>query len=194
MLVDRASRLTRRATRVGGAAIPGALLVVATLDLAACGGGSSSDEKKASEAYADNVCGAISSWKQEIKSIATDFSGEISKASLQSQITKAESGTKQLVSDIKAVPPPDTSEGQAAKQQLDQLSEDVTTNVGAAKTAISDLPANASASTIATAVATLVPQVQNLADQAKSALTTLKNAGGSLASAFKNSSSCKSLV
>jgi len=177
--------------RVTAAAVPLALLAsVLSLVTAGCGGNS---DTKANEAYANSVCSAIGSWEQQIKSLATDFSGGISKASLQSKITQAESATKNLVAEIKAVPPPDSSQGQAAKQQLDQLSSDLATTVSAAKTALAQVPDNASAATIAAAVASFAPQVQSLASETKSAVSTLKSAGGSLASAFKSADSCKSL-
>jgi hypothetical protein len=170
-----------------------ALLIVAlTLVAAGCGSGGSSD-KKASEAYANSVCTAIGSWEQQIKSIATDFSGGISQASLQAKVTQAEAATKTLVTQIKAVPPPDTSQGQAAKQQLDQLSTDATTTVNAAQSAMTGIQANASGATITAAVIALAPQVKNLVSSAQSAVKSLQSAGGSLASAFKSADSCKSL-
>ena len=106
--------------RVTMAAIPAAV-VVTVLTLVAAGCGGSSSDNSANEAYASSVCSAIGSWEKEIKSIATDFSGGISKASLQSKVSQAEAATKQLETEIKAVPAPKSSQGQAAKQQLDQL-------------------------------------------------------------------------
>jgi hypothetical protein len=165
--------------------------VVSGLVLAGCGG--SSSDTKANDAYADNVCTAVGTWEQSIKDIATDFSGGISKASLQKKIDQAKSATDKLVSDVKAVPPPDTDEGNAAKQQLDQLSSDVKTTVKAAQSALGQIQDDASLATITAAVAALGPQVQSLVGEAKSAIGTLKDAGGSLADAFKSTDSCKSL-
>jgi hypothetical protein len=173
--------------------ISSAVLTAALLGLVAAGCGGKSSDTKANEAYADNVCTAIGTWEQEIKSIATNFSGDISKASLQTKLSQAQSATNKLLKQIKAVPPPNTSEGQAAKQQLDQLSSDIDNAVNAAKTSLGQLKANASVATISAAVATLVPQVQSLANQTRSAISTLKNAGGSLSKAFQNTDSCKSL-
>jgi hypothetical protein len=65
--------------------------------------------------------------------------------------------------------------------------------VDAAKTAAGQIQANASASTITAAVAAFAPQVQNLANETKSTISTVKSAGGSLADAFKSTKSCKSL-
>jgi hypothetical protein len=173
--------------------ISSAVLTTALLSLAAAGCGGKSSDTKANEAYADNVCTAVSTWEQQIKSIATNFSGGISKASLQAKVTQAESATKALVTQIKAVPPPNTSQGQAAKQQLDQLSSDIENTLTAAKSSLGQIKDNASGATISAAVATLAPQVQSLASETKSAISTLKSAGGSLSKAFKSTDSCKSL-
>ena len=94
---------------------------------------------------------------------------------------------------IKAVPPPDSSEGKAAKQQLDQLSSDIQTAIDAGKSALDGLSSNPSVGEIAAAAAALAPQVQSLADETKTAVNTLKDAGGSLADAFKNTESCQNL-
>jgi hypothetical protein len=169
------------------------VLVAAVLALLAAGCGKSSDTK-ANETYADNVCSAVGTWKEQIQSIGTSLtSGGFTKDSIQAALTKAESDTKTMVSQIKAVPPPDTSEGKAAKQQLDQLTTDLNSAVAAAKSAAGQLQENATAASIATAVAALAPQVKSLASEAKSAFDTLKSAGGSLSSAFKNTDSCKNL-
>jgi hypothetical protein len=183
----------RRNRRVGRSVMAGPILaLIATLAMLAAGCGGSSDTK-ANEAYANSVCSAIGSWQQEIKSIASDFSGGVSLASLQTKVTQAEAATKTLVTQIKAVSPPDTSEGQAAKQQLDQLTTDINNTVDAASTALTEVQANPSAAAVSATVATLAPQVQSLASETNSAISTLKSAGGSLASAFKSTDNCKSL-
>jgi phage-related protein len=168
------------------------LALIAVLGLVAAGCGGSSDTK-ANEAYANSVCSAIGDWEQQIKSIATSFSGGVSQASLQTSITQAETATKTLLTQVKAVPPPDSSEGQAAKQQLDQLTTDIRNSVDAASTALTELQANPSAAAVTATVATLAPQVQSLANATNSAITSLKDAGGSLASAFQSTDSCQSL-
>ena len=66
----------------------------AVLALLAAGCGKSSDTK-ANEAYADSVCSAVGSWKQQIQSIGTSLtSGGFTKDSIQTALTKAESATK----------------------------------------------------------------------------------------------------
>ena len=169
---------------------PLALLAVLALVAAGCGG---SSDKKANEAYANSVCTAVAAWEQQVKTIATTFSAPISKASLQTKITQVEAATKTLATQIKAVPPPNTSDGQAAKKQVDQLSTEVASTVSSAKSAVSQIPANASVAAVASALAPLAPQVKSLASTAQSTLKSLQTAGGSLADAFKSTKSCKNL-
>ena len=72
-------------------------------------------------------------------------------------------------------------------------SDSAVTSKHAGKSALAGLSGNPSAGEIAGAVASLAPQVQSLANETKSAVSTLKDAGGSLASAFKNTESCQNL-
>jgi hypothetical protein len=190
MLDGQARRRSRRAGSWVTAAPILTLLAVLVLVGAGCGG---SSDTKANEAYANSVCSAIGSWEQQIKSIASSFSAGVTPASLEANVTQAEAATKTLVTQIKAVPPPDTSQGQAAKQQLDQLTTDISNTIDAAQTAITQIQANPSTAAISAIVATLAPQVQSLASETNSAISSLKGAGGSLASAFKSTDSCKSL-
>jgi hypothetical protein len=173
-------------------AITAPILALAVLVLLAAGCGSSSDQK-ANEAYATSVCSAFGSWEQQIKSIASDFSGGISKASLQSKLTQAGTATKMLATQIKAVPAPNTSDGQAAKQQVNQVLTQATSTLDSAKSAVASVPADASAGAIAAALAPLAPQIQSLVSTAQDTLKSLQTAKGSLGSAFKSESSCKNL-
>src|SRR3982751_3408413 len=188
MLAGR-TRLRRARSWFGVAPI---LVLVGVLGLVAAGCGSSSDTQ-ANDDYANSVCGAIGGWETQVKSIASTFTGIPSQASLEAKLAQVETATRNLTKQIKTVPPPDSSEGQAAKQQLDQLTTDIDNTVNAAKSALTQIQANPSSATISAAVATLAPQVQNLANETNSAVTTLKNAGSSLGSAFKDADSCKSL-
>ena len=190
MLDAQARRRSRRAGSWVTAAPILTLLAALVLVGAGCGG---SSDTKANEAYANSVCSAIGNWEQQIKSIATSFTGGVTQDSFQTSITQAQAATKTLVTQIKAVPPPDTSQGEAAKQQLDQLTTDISNTADAASTALTQLQANPSAAALSATVATLAPQVQSLANETKSAITSLKDAGGSLSSAFKSTDSCKSL-
>jgi hypothetical protein len=69
----------------------------------------------------------------------------------------------------------------------------VTTTIDSARTAVAQLPGNASAAQLALALAPLVPQVQGVVASGQAAVTALKDAGGGLGSAFKSTDSCQSL-
>jgi len=165
-------------------------LTVVALLAAGCGG---SSDKKANEAYANNVCNAIGAWEQQVKGIASGFTNDLSRGALQSKVSQVQAASSTLAKQIKAVPPPDTDSGKAAKQQLDQLSSDVTSTTATAKSAIGGLQENASTATVATTLALLAPQVQTLATSAKSAASSLRSASSGLGDAFKSTKSCQSL-
>ena len=114
MTIDRIGR--KRLADSRGAAVP-MLAMLAVLALVASGCGGSSSDTKANSAYASSVCSAVGSWEQQIKSIATDLSGGISKASLQSKITQADTATKALATQIKAVPPPTPGTGRTQRSR-----------------------------------------------------------------------------
>jgi hypothetical protein len=163
-------------------------LVVATA--AGCGGGS---DKKANQAYATGVCTAIGNWANEVRSLATIPSGGVSTASLQKKLTQFETATKTLVAEIKSVPAPNTSDGQAAKKQIDQLAGQVESTTAAVKSAAATLPANPTVTEVASALSALAPQFKTLQTAARSTVSALQTAKGSLASAFRSERVCKNL-
>ena len=186
-MVDALSGCRRRCSPVLLAALAG-VMVLAT---AGCGGKSA--DEKARETYANSVCVAIAGWQTQVKGIATDVSAGISRASLQSKVTRIDSATKSLVQTVKALPPPNTSQGEATKQQLDQLDTDLANTVASIKVVAAGLKADTSAATIAAAVITLGPQLQGLATTAQSSIAALKSSKGAMSKAFKDAESCQSL-
>jgi hypothetical protein len=167
------------------------LLSVLGLVAGGCGGGNS--DTKANEAYANGVCTAIGTWTTAVKSLATVPSGGITKASINAKLSQFETATKTMVSQIKAVPPPNTSEGQAAKKQIDQLASQIQKTSAAVKSTASTLPANATVGQVVSALSRLAPQFQTLQSTAKSTVKSIESAGGSLASAFKSEKACRKL-
>jgi ABC-type glycerol-3-phosphate transport system substrate-binding protein len=168
-------------------------MLLSTLALVAAGCGGGNSDKKANEAYAKSVCTALGTWVTEVKSLATVPSGGINQASITAAVNQFQTATNTMISQVKAVPPPNTSEGQAAKKQINQLASTVKTTSAAVKSAASQLPANASVSQIISALSGLVPQFTTLINSAQSTAKTIQSAGGSLADAFKSERACKQL-
>ena len=187
MFDDHAGR-RRRGAAVALVAVLGVLVLVA----AGCG---KSADQKANEAYADSVCTAIGSWEKQVKSVASNIrAGSLSKGGLQSTVSQIQSATASLRTQIKAVPAPNTSDGDAAKQQINKLSTELATTLSSVKSTVAQIPSNASTVTIASALAPLAPQVTSLASTADSTVKAVESAGGSLSDAFKSTDSCKSLT
>src|SRR5215218_455703 len=93
------------------------ILLLAALAFAVPGCGGSSDDE-ANEAYADSVCTAVATWEKEIKRIVSSITiRDLSTDSMQAKVSEAESATKTMTRQLEAVPPPDSSDGKAAKQQ-----------------------------------------------------------------------------
>jgi hypothetical protein len=171
--------------------LPVLLAVGLGLTVAGCGGGNA--DQQANEAYANSVCTAVGKWSTQVKSLATVPSSGISTASLQKKLTQFQTATKNLVTEVKAVPPPNTSEGQDAKKQVNQLATQVEATTTAVKQAAAKLPPNASLPQIISALTALEPKLTSLSSTAQSTMSSLKQAKGSLASAFSNASACKDL-
>lgn len=166
-----------------------AVLAAAAL-LAGCGGGSA--DSKANEAYASGVCTAVGNWLTAVERADTAPPvGGITKASIEAKLHRFETATNHFVSQLGAVPAPNTSEGRAAKREIDgQLIPSARGESTAAKTVVSTIDAGGGMTQLAAALATL-PDYRTL--KAKTQQTLTLGASGSLASAFKSEPACKRL-
>jgi ElaB/YqjD/DUF883 family membrane-anchored ribosome-binding protein len=110
---------------------------------------------------------------------------------IQSDAQSALDATDTLASDLKSLPPLSSDQATQAKQDLDKLATQAETTVKQTKTTVGNLPANASASETAKALAPLAPQLQSLATQASTTLSDVQAAGSSLKQGFQDADSCK---
>ncbi len=167
------------------------LAICLAVMVAGCGSGHS--DKKANEAYAEGVCAALDTWTSEINSLAGSVGSGLSKSSLQKKLTQFQTATKNLVSELRAVPAPNTSEGRDAKKKVDELVAQVQATTTAAQSALAKLPASASLAQIVSALSALAPQLTALTTSAQSTVSSLQQAGGSLSSAFDHTRGCSKL-
>jgi hypothetical protein len=128
--------------------------------LTGCGGGGA--DQKANKAYASGVCTVIGSWLKEARSLSTVPSNGVTKDSLGAKLNQFETATKTFVSQIKAVPVPNTSQGKTAKRGIDQLATSARGASAAVQTAVASLPANASIMQMTSALTTVLPEFQTL--------------------------------
>lgn len=166
------------------------LIVVAVT--AGCGG--TNADQKANTAYAHGVCTAIGGWLHEIEILETTAPADgITKAFVDGDLASFRAATTRFVDRIKAVRPPDTAEGRAAKSKLGYLVSSARASIGSASTVTSTLNRNSSQLQLLEALSALVPDLQSLKPKAQSTLTFLQSGGASLAGAFKSEPACQRL-
>lgn len=182
-----------RVSRVGLlTALAAALAVLA----ASCGGGSSSTTTTTAESasdWANSICGSMSTWVTAVQSAMEPVSkGDISKSSLTGAGDDLKSATTTFVNDVKALGPPDTASGQQAKDEVDTLANELSSDADTIKSALNDI---SSGSGIAAAVTTISTTAQKMGTQAQTTVNNLKSldAKGELKSAFENAPNCKNL-
>lgn len=147
--------------------------------------------RAANDAYANSVCTDIGNWEQQVKKLGT--TGGVTRADLQSKTSQIETATSNLVHQIRTLPAPGSSDGQAASQQLNQLTTDLSNTVTATKNGIAAIKTNPSAASITVVVVTLRPQYKGLINSAKSAVHALAHLAVPLALAFHRTQACKNL-
>ena len=171
-----------------------AALLVALAALAAAGCGGSSSSTTPTDTWASGVCTAISTWKTSLTSIeSTVKSGGVSKDSLNAGVTQATDATKTLADSLKKLGKPNTQAGQQAKDDVDQLSSELTKNAQTIQDAIS----NASgAAGVLTAISTASSTLVTMGNEVSTTIGDLQKLDpkGEIQQAFKQSSSCKSLL
>jgi hypothetical protein len=158
---------------------------------AACG----SSKPKSTADWANGVCSAMNTWTSSITSSADSLkSSGLSKESLQSTADDVKSATDTLQSDLKDLGKPDTPAGQEAKDAVDQLSGDLTSDADTIKSTVQGV---SGISDVATAVTTVTTTLGKMGDQVSSTFTSLEQLGsdakGELQTAFQQSSACQEL-
>ena len=175
--------------RTGTLACAAALAV-----LVAAGCGSSGGGTTATDAWATGVCTAITTWQGQLKTITSSVTSDgVSKASIDKAITQAKDATNQLADSLKKLGKPDTQAGQQAKDDVQQLSDELSSGIkkvqdsvsgasGAAQVLAGVSVATGTLSTMVTQVSTTIGDLQKLDPK------------GELEQAFRKSDACKPLL
>jgi hypothetical protein len=172
-----------------------AAVIVLALVAAGCGGGGSSAEE---EAWANEVCATIASWRTEVETIATDAAEAITKPgatrdTLEGAIDDGLDATKTLLRDLRGAVPPDTSEGEEAKAAVDAFLDEVSAANDEVETALADLPDAAGLAQIVAALSGLATNLQTTVESGRTLVTELTELGGTMKDAFENADSCQEL-
>jgi hypothetical protein len=96
-------------------------LTALTLAVASCGG---DEEETSAEAWADDVCSAMSTWAEEVDQSAATLAdpASLSINRVRDEVDSIVTATEALVDDIGDLGIPETEAGAEAQQQLAQLS------------------------------------------------------------------------
>jgi methyl-accepting chemotaxis protein len=172
-----------------------ALLAVSlTLVATACGG---DDETTAApvDEWADEFCGAVSSWTGELGAIRDRFDdlSSLDRDSLEEAAQDANDATDRFVNDLQDLPEPDTESGQEIEQSVETLSDTVESEKEDVERAVegiedvSDIPGGITAigsalSSMGTALQTAIDSVEN------------EDVGGELETALDESEACEGIV
>jgi hypothetical protein len=173
------------------------LVTTAALLVAGCGGGNDTTTTTASpqDQWAADVCGAMSDWKSSLTTIATDFSGGISKDVLTQKVDDAEQATSDLVDQLKAIGPPETEAGDQAKAEIDEFADTTKSSVDAIKTEAESLQSEGVVG-FTTGVASIAGELDTIVQTGKTTLSDIEqlDARGELKTAIENDSTCQSLT
>jgi hypothetical protein len=155
------------------------------------GSGSSSGGTESKAQWADQLCSALSTWQKSLQAAGSKASGgQVTKESLQSAFGGVEDANKQLRSDLQSLGKPPTPTAAQARDTLEQLATDLTTNVDKVKQALSGSGGLAGAATAASSAATAMSKdVQNAGQQLQSLSTD-----SGWQKAFQSSASCRKLT
>jgi methyl-accepting chemotaxis protein len=169
------------------------VLAVALAFAAGCGGG---DDTSSAEDWAGGVCDAITTWQNDLQSIATDLrqnQAALTKSSLQSSVDDATSATQTLAKGLKDLGKPDTEAGEQAKSQITTLSNDLSKGVDSIKSTIDDA---SGAAGVLNAVSVASGTLATMTKEVSSTVTQLEqlDPNGELKQGFQKAPSCKSLT
>jgi len=167
--------------------------LAAALLFAGCGSKGTTTSTASTSDWAGGVCTAITTWKTSIsQAVDSVKNGGISKSALQGAADKVKSANQTFAESIKNLGKPDTKAGSQAKQSLDQLSTDITSEQQKINTAMDGVTSVAG---IVAAAPTVLGSLKTMASDVSTTFKQLQtlDASGELSSAFDQASACKTL-
>jgi hypothetical protein len=191
---SRAAGTTHRPSYSCGVRLAAVLVLVVVT--AGCGGGGGSSAEE--EAWADEVCTTIASWRTEVQTIVTNATNDLTqpgatRADLEAAIDDGLDATKTLVEDLRGAVPPDTPEGDEAKAAVQAFLDDVQASDDEVRSALAGLPEDAGLAQVIASLSGLATNLQTTVDNGRALVTQLTELGGSLKDAFEDADSCQEL-
>jgi len=169
-----------------------ALAEVLVLAVAAAGCGKSQSTADKTKSWADGMCNALVDWQNNVKAAGQKVTqGNLSKSTLQDAANGVSDANKQLRDDLDSLGKPPTPTVEKAKSTLNQLSQELSTNVDKIREALGNISGNnvtGAVTAVAAAAQAMGQDFQNTASQ----LQDLEK-DDTWSNAFKSSESCQKL-
>jgi hypothetical protein len=163
---------------------------LAALALVATGcGGNGNDETPSASEWANEFCGAITTWGDSLQSATEPIrGGNVSREALQEAAGDVRSATQEFTDTLEGLGVPDTESGQEAKDLLDGLDEELDDDLQQIQTAAD----NASLSNIQSTASTVANTLAAMAQQIATTFEELGriDAADELEQAFNEADSC----
>ena len=168
------------------------VILALVLALGGCGGDDDGGDGASAESWAGSVCANLSEWITDIdasvKSVTDEGLG-INEDTLRDAVDEAKAATDAVRSDLDQLDAPDTDAGEQAKEELDNLREELREQADVVERAVEE---NGGALEVAGTVAAALSTAIN---QLKESFENLEDVdpGGEIEDAFRNSDDCDSL-
>ncbi len=180
--------------RVMRLALGAATVVALVLSVAACGGGGKNTTSTAAggtsaAAWANGVCSSFTTWKNSLEKAKTNFTSSPSKSQLQKTGQDIDHATQTLASSLKQLGRPNTAQGQAAQQSLDNVATTFQNGMNKINEELKSGSLLSQVSAIGATLTTMANSLQLAGGNLKSLAP-----GADLQQAFQQASACKQYV
>lgn len=165
-----------------------AILAVAA---AGCGGSTSPEEK-----WAGTICSDLGDWEDQVRENADNVQTELQSpklgtlAAIDAQVQEAVNATDKVVTDLRALEPPDSEAAAEAERKLDALISQIEMTVTEVKQTLAGVPKGAGTAETAENLAPLIPSLQSLAVNVSSTLESMQAEGEEIKKGFEDADSC----
>jgi methyl-accepting chemotaxis protein len=164
---------------------------------AGCGGDddASTTTESSAEEWADNLCSALTTWRDDLETAADSFTdlSSLSEDSIREAVDDAKTATETLADSMRDLGRPDTSSGDQVETAVDDLATELENGAQELDDAVADV---SSITDIPGAVGPITSTLTELTADVGNALQTIgdADAGDELETAFEDAGSCDELT
>src|SRR5262245_15166614 len=170
------------------------IVVFALAGMAAGCGGDDESEADPTAAWASGFCSAVTTWKDEIESIGSEFTdlSDLSEEKITSAADQAKSATDTLRDELQDLGAPETASGEQVRDAGDGISTTVEDETEMIRDAAEGVSSTTELSTAISSISTSVTAILTAGSNVQKAVEDA-DVDGELRTAFENSPDCDSL-